>query len=588
MEIRTYEEFEAAKKKCKNKKELLQVYEAFSKNYPYSMTYRNIKSAKYLRKLHDIWGDRLFIEYPFVSKENGNKVIGGYKYSYDEVANFNKRKELLRSGRKIYYRLASHSKKRKNIFTKEELLKELSKIANLARNEVIIRMDRVDMDFVEKAHNLLGDKLRLRPETGQEQRRDNEVGEYPTYTYEEICYGENRLNLFLKAAYDYPDKDGDIKHLSPLERVIAAWYLTTKFALPKYEDDQHSGKYYHISRSIYELARQDEDKRMVCVGFTNLFQEFLYRLGIDDTAFVTFAFVSEDKLPNGLTNGHARLLIHLTDPKYNIDGVYLTDAMDDAYIFDKLSVKHLLMSRDEVSKAGNDRRETSNYFDVDLSKGLSGKNDKAEWEISNNLLVNNPEELYHKPIPKDVLVKAFLAVDHFLDKNLKMSKDNTYSAFELYNMANKLDFTELSQKYGQWLYDEGKSMPISEVMSYVDIGSKYVGANEMFLEYANEKLEYRKIDDVAYGFSLKQDNDEQDNDELNLVVDVFTRSLSEDAISELMNKYEVIDQRDFCIEFKLYSLDINKSFEEQLSEVNDICRSFTDELIDLKNKKNRR
>ena len=520
-------------------------------------------------RFYDIWGDRLFIEYPFVSKENGIKVIGGYQYSYDEVANFNKRKELLRSGRKIYYRLASHSKKRKNIFTKEELLKELSKIANLARNEVIIRMDRVDMDFVEKAHNLLGDKLRLRPETGQEQRR------------------ENRINLFLKAAYDYPDKDGDIKHLSPLERVIAAWYLTTKFALPKYEDDQHSGKYYHISRSIYELARQDKDKRMVCVGFTNLFQEFLYRLGIDDTAFVTFSFVSEDKLPNGLTNGHARLLIHLTDPKYNIDGVYLTDAMDDAYIFDKLSVKHLLMSRDEVSKAGNSRRETSNYYDMDLSKGLSGKNDKAEWEIGNSLLVNNPEELYHKPIPKDVLVKAFLAVDHFLDKNLKMSRDNTYSAFELYNMANKLDFTELAQEYGKWLYDEGKSMPLSEVMSYVDLGSNYIGANKMFLEYATKKIDYEKIDDLTYGFYIDEYIDkEKEIDEVDLSVVLYVRPLGEEAISELSKKWKIIDQSgSVVVEFKLHTLDQNKSFEEQLSEINDICSLFINELKELKNNK---
>ena len=68
------------------------------------------------------------------------------------------------------------------------------------------------------------------------------------------------------------------------------------------------------------------NRRIVCVGFVHLLQEFLYRMGLKDTIRWDVYSVDADKENDGRRlNNHARMIIHLVDPKYNLDGIYMSD-----------------------------------------------------------------------------------------------------------------------------------------------------------------------------------------------------------------------------------------------------------------------
>jgi hypothetical protein len=83
-------------------------------------------------------------------------------------------------------------------------------------------------------------------------------------------------------------------------------------------------------------------------------------------------------------------------------------------------------------------------------------------DLKEELKVDNVEELFNRPIPKDTIVVAYLAVMHFLDKNLKMTDD--YTDQEYYDAAMKLGYPELidfeyyEDVYKDTLENEGEKL----------------------------------------------------------------------------------------------------------------------------------
>ena len=276
-------------------------------------------------------------------------------------------------------------------------------------NNIILIMNRVDLQFIDQAHNIYGDKIRISPMMNQEHKKAyDEVWNYKSYTVDEIKKSETTLNLYTNTVNDKVDKDGDIKALSPLEKYVAAYILTTKFAPYTKEDDEL--KEYHTSRSVYEFMDKITNRKIVCTGYVHLLREFLYRMGLTDTIRWDVHSKSEEMNNHTFGDNHTRMIIHLTDPKYDIDGIYMADPTWDED-FGNFKHKHMLMSRYEIQNADPE------FTDDDLHLNET-------YKIGEELGVSNVHELFNRPIPQESIIKAYLAVEHFLDKNMKMIKND--------------------------------------------------------------------------------------------------------------------------------------------------------------------
>lgn len=327
-------------------------------------------------------------------------------------------------------------------------------------SNIIIVVNRVDLDYIDKAYSLLGDHIKISPLMGQEQKKSFEdVWDYPYYSVEHIKNSEKNLDMYVKTTMDKVDKDGDIKTLSPFEKFIAAYILTQKF-YPYTEEDNTYGE-YHASRSIYEFIDKINDRRIVCVGFVHLLQEFLYRMGLKDTIrWDVYSVDTDDKNIGRGQDNHARMIIHLVDPKYGLDGIYMSDpTWDESATWGesepyRIMTDHMLMSRDET-------RIVDPKFTVDdLHLNETDK-------IGDAFNVSNVDELFNKPINRDTYIKGFLAVEHFLDKNMKMT-DN-YDNLEYQEMAVKLGFVSKNDLNEAPAYLELLEMRRDELELYFDV-----------------------------------------------------------------------------------------------------------------------
>ena len=296
--------------------------------------------------------------------------------------------------------------------------------------DVVLIMDRVDLEFIDQVKDVY-DNIRISPLNGQQEKEQSGkyIWAYPDYDIEHIKKCERILNMYADSVNDTLDIDGELKSLSPLEKYIAAYLITIKSGVYKQEDPKDDNS---LSRGIYEFVANDDDKRIVCVGYVNLLKDILYRMGIKDTADWSIYAPSEGAKHNHSTSfldiNHRRLLIHLKDPKYNIDGVYMADPTWDSADLVSSQFRHLLMTKEEIFEVDKELRPE--YIHFERLDYLNEELNEKDIGLS-----------FHNAIPKSTIVKAFLAVNRFLDRNMKMAKsDDDYSKIEYDEMAKRLGF----------------------------------------------------------------------------------------------------------------------------------------------------
>lgn len=103
--------------------------------------------------------------------------------------------------------------------------------------------------------------------------------------------------------------------LSPLEQVMYVYDIVKDHY---YEDSAPGGSYLE-SRDVAKILKSD---KIVCLGFASLFQSFLDKLGISNEVILLEG-------DNGSTVGHARNLVSIIDPKYNLNQLFYFDATCD-------------------------------------------------------------------------------------------------------------------------------------------------------------------------------------------------------------------------------------------------------------------
>ena len=105
-------------------------------------------------------------------------------------------------------------------------------------------------------------------------------------------------------------------NLSPMETIM---YVYDKIKTRVYLEENENELFVE-SRDLSAVMLGD---KIVCVGYSRLLKTYLNKLGIDANELVLENRVND-------TSGHARNIIYVNDPKYNIDGVYCFDSTFDS------------------------------------------------------------------------------------------------------------------------------------------------------------------------------------------------------------------------------------------------------------------
>ena len=138
-------------------------------------------------------------------------------------------------------------------------------------------------------------------------------------------------------------------NFSPLEQVMYIYDVVRDRVYTR----ENTGESYRLSRDLSDVLLGD---KIVCLGFSQIFDKILKKLGIS----------SEIYYLDGQNNiGHARNIIYLKDDKYNVEGIYFLDATWDCKRKEQIDA-HWYSYR-YFAKTGK-------YFaKLDSLKGLSGR-----------------------------------------------------------------------------------------------------------------------------------------------------------------------------------------------------------------------
>ena len=145
------------------------------------------------------------------------------------------------------------------------------------------------------------------------------------------------LKDFLKYEKRLYDMVKYLDNLSPFEKYLCIYNITKLFK--RYKENEQD---YSSARELYKILDSDF---MVCAGYSNLLEDLAHKLGFECFEYLNWVDTNLYKLNPHLqvlpdfyldkdgnkqevltsSGGHSRVLIHLVDPKYDIDGYYVAD-----------------------------------------------------------------------------------------------------------------------------------------------------------------------------------------------------------------------------------------------------------------------
>jgi len=285
--------------------------------------------------------------------------------------------------------------------------------------------------------------------------------------------------------------------LSPFEKYLYAYNIAKKYKLYK-ENNEDKNK----SRNLYDTIYNDY---IVCVGFSKLLKDLLNKLGIDSVEYgesvnIGFDNVNNDSfdIPDNLSSehgDHSRLRVRLVDPKYGIDGIYMTDSTwdnvlsEDSYVF-------CLMCAEEY-----DEIYRENYFSKYNSNLLFSATSLEQFYERVNFCLDRKDEDEEN---------AFLNLYDDLMKEIKMLDRAYYEKlYEKYHeqicygkIKHEKDLAKFKQAFVNFIEEIGEYI-VSKVNNKVDGETFRAGITELYSRFygltpeeveqrVNETMEYNK------------------------------------------------------------------------------------------------
>lgn len=300
-------------------------------------------------------------------------------------------------------------------------LKEIS-ISHTDYDNVNVLLDNIKKDlkitlWVQDFNSIDRDKvLKLKDKKRIYLKVVNSRYDIYEISLEKYLYYEKLLDLFV---YDIKNSN-----LSNLEKIICAHTIVKYFK--EYKDEPRSES-YQVSRNLYEVF---DSEYMVCVGFDNLYEALLKRLGIIYTKDAHY-YLDDD----GAIEAHQRRILYFKDDKYNIEGVYLSDpTWDNDVGFAHDYFIHLLLTEEEIEEENYIYER--NYHAVFASNSIEDVISNLSEEGAFVVLMNTIE----KVLPNEY---EYLNENYLLDMDdisyNKFKKSNNFKEFvnELFKIINK-------------------------------------------------------------------------------------------------------------------------------------------------------
>lgn len=296
----------------------------------------------------------------------------------------------------------------------------------------------------------------------------------------------------------------DIKdaNYSLFEKYLAAYNIVKKFK--KYLENKEDTMQ---SRNVRKLLNNDY---MVCLGYVKLLRELLKRLDIPAYEYSVSTDTSYD---NGFTleekqvelDGHARIILYINDPKYDISGFYVADPTWDNDLLDDY-YNHALMSFD---KTGQEKR----LFELSREDIVMNVKSMEEFSSHVNFLLNRyKKNQFSSLLNKDEKQKETNAIKSLVDiiNNILISLmpekylelKNRYST-----MMEHDDFDEVYNfitEAGEIFIDNlGKDVSVDTVIGAASVVNKDIFGfdEEQLNEYKKDLLDKNiKMDKIAFPY----------------------------------------------------------------------------------------
>ena len=195
----------------------------------------------------------------------------------------------------------------------KNLFFELTKLDN--KPTILIGLDKV-VDFelldIEK-YESLGLEFRI-------------VLDHFTYSFEEFKIINDKLNSYLEKLIN--------DNMRPYEKYISIYNFIRKFKEYKIVEQPQSESVSDFLKKLSEIVDNKnqscnlkyilENDNIDCLGFSKLLQTLLNKVGIESS---DFGFEVYDNT-GSFIGGHARTILNLDDDKYDIHGIFISDATD--------------------------------------------------------------------------------------------------------------------------------------------------------------------------------------------------------------------------------------------------------------------
>lgn len=305
------------------------------------------------------------------------------------------------------------------------------------------------------------------------------------YTLEDFKKEEELLDLMVQ--------DIKVSNFSPFEKYIAVYNITKKYKKYKENPDNKSD-----SRKFNNFLYNDY---MVCVGYASLLRELLYRVGIETYDYGVSVDISYE---DGFTleekevdlAGHARVIVNIEDPKYNIKGFYVADPtwdndlINDYYntslmSFDKTAMGKRYVNLTEADLLLNvkDMNEFSRNVNYILSK------DKNRTMRNNDINEKKAEIGAYKTLI-NVIIRLIKSLSH--EKYNELLKQYPYINDFSVKTDNINDLNMFLTDVGYFFIENhSKDVPLETIVEAATNVNKWVfGFNEDQTEiYRKELLE---------------------------------------------------------------------------------------------------
>jgi len=265
------------------------------------------------------------------------------------------------------------------------------------------------------------------------------------YTIEEYIEIEERLNNLIKPIQE--------SNLSPYEKYLAVYNIVKNFK--PYKDNPDNPK---LSRDLKYILKPDNEY-IVCVGYTELFEVLLKKIGIQSTSILVRVDTSYDE---GFTmecvetklEWHRRIIVKIDDDKYQIHGIYLSDpTWDNSQKYDLYN--NNAMTFDKRKEAY--RLEHIGIDDLLLDfHNFEEFNEKINYYLKKELRNSTEEKI------KDKIIKEY---GFLYNKILHLLKKLDYSKYEYFNQKYQKQLEKTTKK---------KNTTLKEIENiYVDFLTEY-------------------------------------------------------------------------------------------------------------------